>query len=193
MTVPTRLFAPDREELFEIDAWLRYEPRERGVADVWMTTDGPAIPPELVDALGVPADEVRARPGHPTGAHTHDVFACLRQGGKTHFVAGIEAATGDGFGPSVADTGGDELAKVLFGRADDTLKTQPHRLWAAAVATIIEAQERGVPACALVIHQLRGDDDVSAFAAAVEAAGGVSHATADVAAGTRIRVLSVRR
>lgn len=85
----------------------------------------------------------------------------------------------------------------------------PCDAWTAAVGTIIEAQNRDMDACALVIHQFRPaapipDDkrdwlavlaanqaQVEEFAAAVHAAGSVSFETGFVRPGTRLHVVTV--
>jgi hypothetical protein len=206
-------------------AWLR--PGEPAVPEeVWAALDG------LVEG-GV--DEVFARPAHPTlldGAaapRQHDLFACARRARETVLVVGVEATGAEGFDGLVADRLGPDapegertrcnlLARALFGRdvvdeatgevLDAELAGHGYGLWTAAVATIIEAQERGVDNVALVVHQFapgaredRSGDAVDweaavkanleayeAFAAALEAAGAVSFATEYVKPGTRLQV-----
>jgi hypothetical protein len=96
---------------------------------------------------------------------------------------------------------------------DVELAGHGYQLWTAAVGTLIEAQRRGAATAVLVVHQFRpadagaarlGGDNrdwdsalsannaaLSAFTDALKEAGGMSHATEFVEAGTRLYVMKV--
>jgi hypothetical protein len=96
---------------------------------------------------------------------------------------------------------------------DEELARHGYQLWTAAVGTLIEAQRRGAAIAVLVVHQFRPADAgaarlggdtrdwdsalsankaaISAFTDALEDAGGTSHSTEFVEAGTRLSVVKV--
>jgi hypothetical protein len=96
---------------------------------------------------------------------------------------------------------------------DEELGSHGYQLWTAAVGTLIEAQSRGALDVVLVVHQFRPADSaaarltgdardwdaaltantaaISVFTGALAEAGGVSHQTEFVAAGTRLSVVEV--
>lgn len=199
MPLPARLFGPDREEIIDLDSWLVHAPPEKGEAQwrdgysakeqakSWLKSGKPAMPDEVVAALAdyVEADEVNGRPEHRTKLdrfghdRQHDLFACLRQGGETGLVAGIEAKACEPFGGLVSERASAEapsnrrarcnlLSQALFGKPvfdekigtilDEDLASHGYQLWTAAVGTIIEAQARNVSECCLVVHQFRPAD-----------------------------------
>jgi hypothetical protein len=212
-------------------------------AKAWLRPGRPAVPQELWDALGdlvADVDELYARPEHQTRLDNfsrkrqHDLFACARQRGSTTVVLGIEAKACEGFDGTVGDRASSGppsdkrarcnlLARTLFGRdvidedtgeiLDPALAGHGYQLWAAAVGTLIEAQERKVDDVVLIIHQFRPDDLYAAelagdgrnwraalaanqamfdtFAAAFASAGTQSHATEFVRPGTRLEVIKV--
>jgi hypothetical protein len=119
------LFAPDREQIANLESWLSHAPPEHGraawqdgesakeQAKAWLRPGAPAVPEELWSALaglvdgGV--DEVFARPEHPTildgtaRPRQHDMFACARRERETVLVVGVEAKGRDDFDGLVAD------------------------------------------------------------------------------------------
>lgn len=182
----TRLFAPNREEILGPEDWREHAPSAAAHAQAWVGGGEPRTPPELLAALQpfCEPDEIRARPAHPTAHGEIGVFACLRQGQATTFVAGIESPS-----PEPSDGNPDALSQALFGHpADAGARARHGHLWASAVATIAEAQERDVGACAMVVHG-DGGDAVAAFADAVARAGNVSHAAAGIEPGTALHVV----
>jgi Domain of unknown function (DUF6946) len=125
MTVPTRIFGTDGEEIADLASWFDHAPPEKGAAQwrdgysakeqakAWLRDGSPAVPPELWAAiaaldLGEP-DQVYARPEHQTKLddfarkRRHDMFACARRGGETQFVIGIEAKACEDFAGLVSD------------------------------------------------------------------------------------------
>jgi hypothetical protein len=110
------------------------------------------------------------------------------------------------FGRPVMDEASGELL-------DEDLAGHGYQLWTAAVGTLIEAQRRGANTGVLVVHQFRpadlgamrlarddrdwesalrsNDTAISAFTSALKEAGGKSHATEFVEAGTRLNVVKV--
>lgn len=125
MTVPARLFGPDREEICDLHSWFRHAPPEKRERDwrdgysakeqakAWLRSGSPAVPDELWSALaplaGAEVDEVYGRPEHITrldrfaGPRHHDLFACARRAGRTVLVAGVEAKACETFDGLVAD------------------------------------------------------------------------------------------
>jgi hypothetical protein len=124
MCLPARLFAPDRDEINDLDSWLLHAPPEKGLAQwrdgysakeqakSWLRSDRPRMPEELcsaLSALALNADEVYGRPEHRTRldnysrARQHDLFACLRRDGIMTAAVGIEAKACEGFDGTVAD------------------------------------------------------------------------------------------
>lgn len=195
----------------------------------------------IADLAAGGVDEVYGRPEHHTKldayarARQHDLFACARRRGATVLVVGIEAKACEDFAGIVRDRAASGppsnerarcnlLAAALFGREvfdeqtgkvlDDRLGGHGYRLWTAAVATIIEAQQRGVKDTTLVVHQFMPSDLVATslagdtrdwssalatnaaafddFAAELEASGAVSHETQFVKAGTTLRLVKVQ-
>lgn len=110
------------------------------------------------------------------------------------------------FGRPVMDEDSGELL-------DEELAGHGYQLWTAAVGTLLEAQSRGTATAVLVLHQFRPADSaaarlandlrewdsalaantaaISAFTGALEEAGGLSHGTEFVEAGTRLVVVKV--
>jgi hypothetical protein len=104
MAPPVRLFAPDRQEIHDLDSWLAHAPPEKGLAQwrdgysakehakAWLRSGFPAVPRELWSVLEPLAagevDELYARPEHATRldkfsrARQHDLFACARRGSR---------------------------------------------------------------------------------------------------------------
>lgn len=113
MPVPARLYAPGREEIVTRDDWAAYAPAALGQADAWLRTGSPALPDELAAALP-DCDAVNARPAH-AGL---DVFACLKRGGETIFVAGV--TTGDGEAATRAEAEARGVAGWAVLRPDGT-------------------------------------------------------------------------
>jgi hypothetical protein len=128
MSVPARLYGPDREEILAPADWPRGGASQ---APAWFAGGPAQLPDEITAALSGHAefDSVNARPAHVTRIddrheHRHDVFACLRSEGRTCFVAGIVSDPADA-----------------------------ERLAAAAAATQREAEARGVEGWAVVVHR----------------------------------------
>jgi hypothetical protein len=125
MSVPARLFGPDREEIHDLRSWFRHAPPEKGEAQwrdgysakeqakAWLRTGSPAVPDELWSALEPlvtdEVDELYGRPEHTTRldrfsrARQHDLFACARSAGKTVLVVGVEAKACERFDGIVGD------------------------------------------------------------------------------------------
>jgi hypothetical protein len=122
MSLPARLFAPDRCEIVDLDSWFVHAPPEKGLAQwkdgysakeqakAWLRVGQPRMPDELHSAVShfVPdADEVHGRPEHQTRldkysrARQHDLFACLRRDGVMTAAVGIEAKACEGFDGTV--------------------------------------------------------------------------------------------
>jgi hypothetical protein len=146
-SLPARLFAPDKVEIHDLDAWREHAGPAGAQARAWLQEGTPAMPGPIAEALAhyADADEVYARPAHPTalpdGECCDGVFACLRKAGTTTFVARIVAP---------AEGGADlDLRRI-------------------AQATVAEARLRDVDSCAVVIE---GDEppDLGAVAAEIEA------------------------
>jgi hypothetical protein len=196
MPPAARLFGPDHEEIHDLDSWFTHAPPEAGEgqwrdgysakeqAKAWLRPGSPAVPLELWEALeplaGEGVDEFYARPEHTTRldkfsrARQHDLFGCVRRGGTTMLVVGVEAKACEGFDGVVADRASagppsmkrarcNLLSRALFGRnvideltgdvLDEPLGHHGYQLWTAAVGTIIEAQARQQDRAVLVIHQ----------------------------------------
>jgi len=124
MSLPARLFAPDREEIVDLDSWFEHAPPEKGLpqwkdgysakeqARAWLRLGRPSMPGELYSAVAhfaPDADEVYGRPEHQTcldnysRARQHDLFACLRRDGVMTAAVGIEAKACEGFDGTVGD------------------------------------------------------------------------------------------
>jgi hypothetical protein len=213
-------------------------------AKAWVRTGQPMVPEELWSAIADrvgEVDDVYGRPEHRTRldnysrARRHDLFACARRGRETVLVVGIEAKACERFDGIVADRATaappskkrarcNLLSRALFGRdvfdedsgeiLDPALSMHGYQLWTAAVGTIIEAQQRGVPDALLIVHQFvprdadaakKGGDTrawkaaltantaaFETFAADLAAGGSTSHGTDFVKPGTSLRVAKVQ-
>jgi hypothetical protein len=204
MPPSVRLFGTDNSEIDSLDGWFDHAPPEKGLAQwkegysakeqakAWLRSGRPVVPDELWSAIADvagDADEVYGRPEHQTRldrysrARQHDLFGCIRRGGATTRVVGVEAKACEGFDGVVADRATAEapskkrsrcnlLGRALFGRAvldehtgavlDPELASHGYQLWTAAVGTIIEAQQRDVDHAILVVHQFRPRDPIGA-------------------------------
>lgn len=124
MSLPARLFGPDRHEIVDLESWFEHAPPEKAAvqwqsgysakeqAKAWLRMGSPRMPDELWHSLSElvgDADEVYGRPEHKTlldnyaRARQHDLFACLRYDGKTRSAVGIEAKACEGFDGTVGD------------------------------------------------------------------------------------------
>jgi hypothetical protein len=124
VSLPARLFGPDREEITDLDSWLAHAPPEKGLAQwkdgysakeqakAWLRSGTPRMPDELWRRLSDVAsgiDEVFGRPEHKTRldnhsrARQHDMLACLRRNGQTTLVIGVKPKACEDFDGTVSD------------------------------------------------------------------------------------------